>query len=363
MIATDRLICRTLLAALALILSQSFASAQVPDGPIVAEVVTSGNRITPRDQIIGQLKTRPGLTFSEQNARDDVQKLKESGAFADVRVLTRPGPDKKLIVIFELAELPSLIREVVYKGARHMKQAELEALSGLRRGAPLNPTANLLACRAIEAKYREDGRQFAKVILEEGDKVGDTRVVFAITEGPELKVKSIKFTGQGDWVSQARLRTQVNSSSAILGIGGVFDPRKLEADVMQLREYYKNLGYLDAKIDHEVQFTRDQSGVILVFHIDEGPRYKVAKVEVAGNKQYESPELMKLVGLKEGTTYDQNVVKADVKAIEDKYGYHGRRAQVREKVVATQNPGEVAVQYEVQEQGVVRVRQILIVGN
>src|SRR5205085_8691739 len=58
-----------------------------------------------------------------------------------------------------------------------------------------------------------------------------------------------------------------------------------------------------------------------------------------------------------------NVVKAALKAIEDKYGYHGRRAMVREKVVATQNAGEVAVQYEVQEQGVVRVRQILIVGN
>src|ERR1044071_3202650 len=131
MIATDRLICRTLLAALALILSALPGLAQVPDGPIVAEVVTTGNRITPTAQIIGQLKTRPSLTFSEQNARDDVQKLKESGAFADVRVLTRPGADKKIVVIFELAELPSLIREVVYKGAKHMKQADLEATTGL----------------------------------------------------------------------------------------------------------------------------------------------------------------------------------------------------------------------------------------
>src|SRR5262245_12975463 len=114
MIATDRLICRTLLAALALILSQPVSLAHVPDGPTAACVVTTGNLITPRDQIIGQPKTRPGNAFSEQNARDDVQKLKESGAFADVRVLTRNGPDKKLIVIFELAELPSLIRAVVY---------------------------------------------------------------------------------------------------------------------------------------------------------------------------------------------------------------------------------------------------------
>jgi outer membrane protein assembly complex protein YaeT len=361
MIATDRLICRTLLAALALLLP-ALAAAQVPDGPVVSEVVTTGNRITPRDQIIGQLKTRPGLTFSEQNARDDVQKLKESGAFADVRVLTRPGPDKKVVVIFELAELPSLIREVVYKGAKHLKQSDLEGLTGLRRGAPLNPGANTIACRAIEAKYKEDGRLFAKVMLEEGDKVGDTRVVFNITEGPELKVKSIDFVGHGSWVSSARLRTQVNSSRAILGLGGTYDPHKLDADIIALRDYYRNLGYLDAKIDHEVHLTRDQSGVNLIFHIDEGPRYKVTSVAINGNKTYETPELMKMVGLKEGTTYDQNVVKADIKAIEDKYGYHGRRAVVREQF-SSERPGEVAVQYQVQEQGIVRVRQILIVGN
>src|SRR5262245_26781609 len=268
MIATDRLISRNFLAALALLLPAMFAAAQAPEGPIVAEVVTTGNRITPREQIIGQLKTRPGLTFNEQNARDDVTKLKESGAFADVRVLTRPAADKKVVVIFELAELPSLIREVIYKGAKHMKQADLEALTGLRRGAPLNPSANLIACRAIESKYKEDGRQFAKVLLEEGDKVGDTRVVFAITEGPELKVKAIDFVGHGSWVSSARLRTQVNSSRAILGLGGTYDPRKLDADIIALRDYYRILGYLDAKIDHEVHLTRDQSGVNIVFHID-----------------------------------------------------------------------------------------------
>src|SRR5207249_11196077 len=140
------------------------------------------------------------------------QKLKESGAFADVRVRTKPTPDKKLLVFFDLAELPSLIREVVYRGAKHMKQTELDALTGLKRGAPLNPSANQLACRAIESKYRDDGRLFARVFLEEGDKVGDTRVVFNITEGAELKVKSLDFVGHGDWVSSGRLRTQLVSS-------------------------------------------------------------------------------------------------------------------------------------------------------
>src|SRR5439155_1207055 len=148
-----------------------------------------------------------------------------------------------LVVIFDLAELPSLIREVEYKGVKHSKNTDLDSLTGLKRGMPLNPVANQLACRAIEQKYKDDGRQFARVILEEGDKIGDTRVVFNITEGPEIKVKAIDFVGHGSWVSSARLRTQVNSSRTYLGIGGTFEPRKLEMDVMALREYYRTLGY------------------------------------------------------------------------------------------------------------------------
>lgn len=338
--------------------------AQTAEGPIVAEVVTRGHRIVPREQILGQIKTRAGAVFNEEHARDDVQKLKESGAFGDIRVSTRPAGDNKIVVIFDLAELPSLIREIVYKGAKHMKPKDLDALTGLRRGSPLNPTANLLACRAIEQKYRDDGRIFAKVFLEEGGQVGDTRVVFNITEGPEVKVHSIRFVGHGRWVSSGRLRTQIASSRSFLGIGGTYEPRKLEADVLALRDYYRGLGFLDVEVVPETSFTPDHSGVDITFHIHEGPRYKVGSVAIEGNKQYDTQQLMQLVSLKEGEYFDRNVVQADVTAIQDKYGVNGQRVPVRESLtMLPDQPGVVAVQYQVQESEPVRVRQILIVGN
>ncbi len=350
-----------MLAAMGLV---SSIRAQTAEGPFVAEVVTRGNRIVPREQILGQIKTRPGQIFDEEKAREDVQKLKESGAFGDIRVSTRPAGDNKVVVIFDLAELPSLIREIVYKGAKHMKQKDLDALTGLRRGAPLNPTANLLACRAIEQKYRDDGRIFAKVLLEEGGQVGDTRVVFNITEGPEVKVRSIRFVGHGRWISSGRLRTQINSSRSFLGIGGTFDPRKLEADVLALRDYYRGLGFLDVEVMPETSFTPDHTGINIVFHIHEGPRYKVGAVRIEGNKQYDSQQLMQLISLKEGEYFDRQVVQADVTAIQDKYGVNGQRVPVRESLtMMPDQPGVVAVQYQIQESEPVRVRQILIVGN
>lgn len=356
----DRMPFRYLAVVAGLALAASFAYSQ-PADPIVADVIPVGNKLTPKAQIIGQLRTRPGSVFSADAAQEDAQTLRAAG-FGDVRVRTQNAPDGRLMVYFDLVEMPNLIREVVYGGAKHLKKKDLEDLSGLRRGQPLNPIANRMACKAIERKYQEDGRMFAKVTLDEGERPTDTRVVFNITEGPEVRVTSIDFVGHGRWVSSGRLKTQIHSSRSILGIGGVYDPRKLESDIMSVREYYRTLGFLDADVQPELIWNREHTGLKIVFHIHEGERYKVSKVVVEGNKSQETGNIMRLVGLKEGEVYDRNVIQADVNAIQDKYGMLGQRVAVHDKFVAT-GKGTVAVQYQVMEQGPARINNIIIQGN
>lgn len=360
--AMDRVPYRMLIAAIGLVWAVGVGFAEPGEGPVVSEVIPVGNRLTPNQQIIGQLKTRPGLRFSADAAQEDAQKLRAAG-FGDVRVRTQTAADGRVIVYFDLAEMPNKIREVIYKGNKHLKQADLESMANLRRGMPLNPVQNKLACQSIERKYQEDGRMFAKVVLDEGGQVGDNRVVFNITEGPEVKVSSIDFVGHGKWVSSARLRTQINLSSATLGIGGTYDPRKLEADIMQLREYYRNLGFLDADVAPELVWSPDHGSVKIVFHIHEGERYQISKIELTGNKAFGSGDLLRLVASKEGTVYDRNVIQADINAIQDRYGMSGRRVAVKESYTLTGRPHEVKVQYEVMEQGPVRINNIIIQGN
>src|SRR5262249_19723158 len=154
------------------------------------------------------IKTRPGAEFNQETRNDDVRELYKTRSFANIRVDTRRTPDGKVTVYFLFAELPSSVQEIVYQGAKHLKPDDLEKLTGLRRGMPLNPISNQLAAQAILKRYHEDGRLFASVEVVEGDKPGDTRVVFNITEGPKVKVGSLQIVGS-TFVSQARLRTQL----------------------------------------------------------------------------------------------------------------------------------------------------------
>lgn len=339
------------------------AVAQPPTEVTVANVVATGNRLIPTEQILGQISTRKDGPFSQRRLQEDQQTLLRSGAFSDVRVRTQTNSDGRVTVFFDLAELPNLIREIRYDGAKHMKDDDLAELTGLKRGTPLNPTKNQLAAQKILAKYRDDGRMWASVNLKEGGNPNDTRVVFDVTEGPETKVRHMEFNGQGAWVSEARLRNQVLSSRAFLGIGGKFNPKMVEEDVRILTDYFRTLGYLDVRVNTEFKWTSDRAGVTIIFHIAEGKQYRVGKVQFQGNKAIPESELQKLVKLRSGMIYDKNVIQADTQTITDKYGYDGHRIMVRPQEYATQQEGFVTVQYEIMERPPVRVGNVQIVGN
>jgi len=362
MIAKDRAPLSMLLVVAGVLFTAAAACAAPADDPLVSDVIPSGNKLIPKEQIIGQLRTRPGQRFNQATVEQDAYELRRSGAFSEVRVRTQPDGPEKVIVYFDVLEMPSLIQEIKYTGVKHIKHEELETLTGLKLGTPLNPIANRLAAQRILDKLRDDGRYYSSVELVSGGQVGDTRVEFRVTEGPETRIRQIDVVGHGDWVSSARLKTQIHSSSAILNLGGKFNPKEVEADQGSLIEYYKNLGYLDARVSVEVVPHPDQSNLKLVFHVFEGVRYIVDKVQINGNKIYSDDQLIKLTRLKEGETYDHNVVTADMKTIEAKYGVNGRKVPVRENIICT-GPGEVTVQYEVIEAPPVRAGPISIIGN
>jgi outer membrane protein assembly complex protein YaeT len=329
---------------------------------LVEDVIPQGNRLVPTQRIISLVKTRPGVEYQQEVVNEDVRRLYETKLFANIRVQTQKTAENKIKVFFLIAEYPSTIQEVVYQGAKHLKPDELETLTGLRKGSPLNPLANQMARQVILRRYNEMGRMFAGVELLEGDKPGDTRVVFNITEGPVVKVRKIGFTGN-TFVSAARLNTQVRSSHQIFGfIGGTFEPALADHDVSALEEYYKSFGFHDVKVARELQFEQDHRHVRLIFHIHEGQRYRVTAVQVDGAKVLSEDQLLSSSKVHRGEFYNKAKVDADQQVIQAMYGYRGYPVTVREQQYYT-GPGEVAVHYEVQEKPPARVGNIIIVGN
>src|ERR1700677_2390436 len=117
------------------------------------------------------------------------------------------------------------VEEVVFRHAKHISQKDLDEMTAsVKKGLPMNPAANKEAARAIQdyLKYQK-GRYWANVMLEVGAEPTDRRVVFNISEGPVLRVRSTQFVGGESLAGPARLRTQIKTSRAILGMGAKYD--------------------------------------------------------------------------------------------------------------------------------------------
>jgi outer membrane protein insertion porin family len=120
---------------------------------------------------------------------------------------------------------------------------------------------------------------------------GNVAVDYFITTGPPTPTKSVRFVGNRSLSTEmildevelaARPRTSGNAGFVTMGM--------LDDDVTRLRMWYARQGFSEA--DVRVHATRDLDGAIeVVFVIDEGARFVVSEVVLAGG----APELTEAV--------------------------------------------------------------------
>jgi outer membrane protein insertion porin family len=322
----------------------------------VADVVVQGNELIATPTVLSYVRTRPGTEYNPDTAQEDVRALVASKQFADVRGQVENLPGGSVRVYFVVRELPSTVRRVEYRGAKHLTDDELEALTRLRTGTPLNPTTNRLACQAIIRKYNDLGRPYADCYLLRGGKAGDTEVIFHITEGPKVQISDIRFTGN-TFVGGEVLATHIQSSKKVFGLGGDYNAALIEADVGSLREYYRSFGYHDVAVSWEARHLPDGRNAVVVFHINEGARYRLKDTPtVVGSRRVpKQSELEEVLKLKARDWYDGRQMKRGEDEIRDWYGYQGIDARVQAvPYFSKDEPGLVTVRFEVDEGGPAR---------
>ncbi len=341
--------------------------AAAPGKVLISDVIITGNQRMSTEQIKVRLRTKVGDEYNPAVVDEDVRELYKTGQFSNIYTWLQPDGNDHAKIFFSVREMPNMVQKVTFLGNKHIKPEDLKNITGVRESTPLNPNLNRQGCQKIMEKYFEQGRWLADCQLLKGGDLADTEVVYQITEGPKVKVRDIRFVGDfHHFVSSARLRTQINSSREWFHLlGGTYNKQMADADVGKLYEYFHSFGFQDARISLETQRTADGSGVILIFHIQLGPRYKIQDVpDVHGSREIPREQLIALSSFKPGDYLDQGKIKRDTKVITDYMGASGIDARVDAiPVWVPDTPGVCNVRYEVVERPPARVGQIFIIGN
>ena len=168
-------------------------------------------------------------------------------------------------------------------------------------------------------KLREyyQGQGFFEIAISAVDEpasdLGHRKVTFVISEGPQYKVRNIKFEGTQK-IEETTLR-----EGLALHSHQPFRDEYRDADKKKIIEKYGNIGCIDARIDVEPKFTQEPGIVDLVYKIDEGEQYLLGEIVIKGNDRTKEKVVRReaeMAGLVPGEPLNANLLETFQKRLQ-----------------------------------------------
>lgn len=312
-----------------------------PEGPYDGRYIASvallvaeptAEEFTPADpateQLIrNQIRTGKGSReYSQQIVADDIVRLNRLGRFASVEHFFTLRDDGSLDVVFKLRKQP-VISDVQVTGNRRINTSRIADEVEFLAGTPVDQFELDRAARAIEDLYRNRGFHLAgvRVNLDELQETGV--VLFEIREGLRTRITDIRFDGNASFRPE-ELHREIKTSESGIFNRGPLDESVLSADERALARFYKDRGYLDARVDSLVTTSPDSREAIVTFYIDEGPIYTLRSViaeyaDANGNPVLSEEQIVGLVDMKPGDTYSHAKLERAIDLITSAYGQLG----------------------------------------
>jgi outer membrane protein insertion porin family len=291
-------------------------------------------------------RSRDGVwvPYKEETVLEDFKRLWATNFLDNLSIEVKDTPYENGVmgkhIIYTLEERQR-VKIVDYTGSKKLDQTKIdEKLKEENITIRLDSFIDPGLIRKVEGVVRgllsEKGYQFAEVTHDVKPMPGGPKLVhlsFVMNEGPKVRIREIDFVGNKA-VSDGALRKQMKANkeewpfSFITG-RGTFQEARFEEDAEKVSEYYRNRGYVAARVGApELKYLTDSSDgktryVQLRINVQEGGRYKVGNFTFDGNKVVKSEGLRSLFRLEEGEFYSEKRIRKGLETAREVYGQIG----------------------------------------
>jgi outer membrane protein insertion porin family len=229
--------------------------------------------------VANQIRSRPGAPYTRSEISADINRINRLARFRQVDVRAQRLDDGSVRLFYTI--LPqNIIADVQLAGNKIFSDIEIAQEVDILVGTPIDDWELDRASRRIEAKYRAKGYYLATARVNRDELAKSNVVLFEITEGERTRVRQIKFEGNTSF-ADAELKTDLKTREYFWPLeSGPLDEESLDLDAAAIREYYRDRGYLNARVDRSVQTSPDAKEATVTFIIDEDVPYTLRNVEV-----------------------------------------------------------------------------------
>lgn len=316
--------------------------------------------------VFNYLPIKVGDVVDKERAANAIRSLFRTGFFKDVRV---EGEGNTLVV--SVVERPS-IASISFYGNSDINTGELlESLKqiGFSEGRVFNPSLLDQVEQELRRSYFSLGKygvEIEKTITPlERNRIA---IQFDISESEVAKIKQINIVGNKVFTDKELLRLfELNTSRwhSFLTKGDQYSKEKLAADLESVRSHYLNAGYVNFSIDStQVSITPDKKDIYVTINVNEGSRFTVSDVKLAGDFVVPEKELQEGVTVSPGAIFSRADVTQTSKNLTARLGEDGYAfANVNAIPDIDEAEKEVALTFAADPGKRVYVRRINFQGN
>lgn len=271
-----------------LLLPLAHAEAPAPAEGRVSAIEVAGIRRLDNAVVLDAIMLREGEPLADWKVARDIQAIWRTGFVDDVVVATRPAADGGVVVVFTVHEKPAIRGEAAIVGAKKIKADDLREAVDIEPFTVPSDARIAANARAIRDKYLEKGFYLCTVTPELRPVGGDlVELTFKIDEGRKVLVQHVEITGNEELPDRKIKRYLATRAAGVLPwltSSGTFKELDLADDQMRARQVLWQNGYVDGQVDPpKVYLTPDKRFIDVTFHVTEGERYRIGKLEVTGD--------------------------------------------------------------------------------
>jgi outer membrane protein insertion porin family len=338
-------------------------------GDRVVEIRISGNKRIEADAIRARITTKPGDRYNAAQIADDVRQIHALGFFKDIRVRSEAVPGGRAL-LFEIEENP-VVRQVTIAGNDAIDSDRIRDQLTLTTGATLDVPLLYENRDRIEALYRAEGYYQASVQYDiktlPNDAVG---VNFEVDEGRKLRLQEIRFEGNEN-LTDSELKRGMRTKpwrfwsyvTRYLDKSGTYAEPVFMQDLQGVEKKYGEAGYLRADIG-EPQVGTEGDGIVVTVPITEGDRFKVGKLDFAGDATIEADTVREELALSKDEWFNRTHLSQDTERVTRRYSNRGFAAAQVDPLTRTNEVDKtVDVTFDIERGPLQFIRRVDIAGN
>ncbi len=218
-----------------------------------------------------------------QEGRQNLLKHFREKGFFDIQVATQTQVHPNGVTVFYrvMKGDRKKIEDVAFTGNQHFDKYELMQHVNVKKARLLSKgTYNETSIKTLQAFYQSKGFNQAKVVPQFSAKDKNIVVTFAVTEGSQDIVDSLRVEG-----NNSMPLNRLAPDGLSIGPGQPYAQKSLADDRNKIMSHYLDEGYLTATFHATAQpLPNDAHKFEVVYEIAEGPQVKTSNIVTVGTK-------------------------------------------------------------------------------